>query len=91
MSIIVLLIGKQTAELSEQLFDLFVDILDIFAIPLIQSLFILLLVRLFILRAQLVIDLTFLLAFLLNQQFLNGGDSARDGLLVLQNAVQLRI
>lgn len=66
ISIIILLIGKQTAELSDQFFDFFVDILDIFAIAFILSFFILLLISLLVLRAKFIIDLALLLAFLLD-------------------------
>jgi hypothetical protein len=91
ISIIVLLISKQAAELSDQLFDLFIDVLDIFAIAFILSFFILLLIGFFVLRAKLIIDLAFLLAFLLDQQLLYRGDGARNGLFVLKDAVEFGV
>ncbi len=65
-SIVLLLIGKQLRKLTVQLVNLLIDILNVLTISFVLSLFILLLVSLFVLGAEFVVNFAFLLTFFLN-------------------------
>jgi len=82
LSIILLLVNCHPIEFSDQLLDLFVDVLDVFAISLVLSIFVLFLIGFSVFVAELAFNFTTFLALFVGQSLTNRRDSSRDSFFV---------
>lgn len=90
-SIIIMLICEHSLHFSQQLIDFLIDVAYVLAVAFVLPLLVLLLVGLFILRAEFVFNFRLLLALLFDQQLLDGRYCSGNGLFVLQDVVKFRI
>lgn len=83
MSFIILIILLDNSfELSVELIDFLIDILDVFTVSLVLPLFILLLVSLLILGTKFIVDFRLFFTLLLEQHFLDARDQAGDRVFI---------